>query len=268
MRKFKESLKEYAEKNAPNLLRDYSEENPLSPDKIGASSTQEVIWICPFEHREVESVFKRKRRGYCSVCGPMENGSFAQVYPHLLKFWSKDNTVDPYHIPPTYTGQIRWKCNRGHIHETTIQRKSVNPGCPVCNQKGLALFMLKPELRDEWDSDKNSGINPDSVSAYSHTKYHWKCKNGHSYMAAPSNMMRRNSRCPVCASFGYQCPEAAKEWHPTANDHKTPFDFTVNSQYNAVFLCSECGNKYTSRIAYRAKRQSKYCPNCKKKSDL
>ena len=85
MRKFKESLKEYAEKNAPNLLRDYSEENPLSPDKIGASSTQEVIWICPFEHREVESVFKRKRRGYCSVCGPMENGSFAQV---TLIYWT------------------------------------------------------------------------------------------------------------------------------------------------------------------------------------
>lgn len=268
MRKFRESLKEYAEKNAPNLLRDYAEENPLSPSEIGASSTQEVVWICPFEHRETESVYKRKRRGYCSVCGPNDVGSFAQVHPTLLKYWSKENTVDPHYIPPTYTGQIKWKCKRGHIHETTIQRKVKNPGCPICNQENYSLFKNKPELLEDWDYEKNEGIDPESVSAYSHIKYHWKCKNGHSYKAAPDNLMRHNTRCPICVSFGYLYPEIAKEWHPTANGDKTPFDFTVQSQYNAEFICSKCGSEYTSRIAYRVRRQSEYCSECKKKSDL
>lgn len=268
MRKIKESLSEYAVANAPDLLRDYSKSNSISPDAIGSNSTIEVEWICPYGHTQIESVQKRRRRGYCAVCGPKKAGSFAQNYPKLLPFWSKENAVDPHEIPPTYTLPIKWICEHGHTHESVISRKIKHPYCPICRQKSNTLLTLRPELRADWDEENNGNIDIESLGAYSNIKCHWICKNGHPYKASPAELMHRKSSCPICTTFGYQCPEAAKEWHPTANDHKTPFDFTVNSQYNAVFLCSECGNEYTSRIAYRAKRQSKYCPNCKKKSDL
>lgn len=268
MRKIKESLYEYASLNAPNLLRDYSPNNPLSTKEIGSNSVQEVEWICPYGHVETETVQKRRRRGYCSVCGPKESGSFAQNHPELLPYWSEENTVDPHMIPPTYTLPIKWKCKHGHIHENTISRKIKWPECPICRQEESRLFRLRPELRAEWDETNNAGISPDTLGAYSNVKCHWICKNGHSYEASPAELMRRKTTCPTCASLGFLYPEVAKEWHPTANGDKTPFDVTANSQYNAVFLCSHCNSAYTARVANRIKRQSEYCPECKMKSDL
>ena len=102
MRKFKISLAEYAQtNNLPEVLREYDSSNPLPPSEIGCSSTTEVRWLCAYGHTEIESPFKRLRRGYCSVCGPKKRGSFAQNHPELLQFWSKDNSVKPDEIPPS-----------------------------------------------------------------------------------------------------------------------------------------------------------------------
>lgn len=82
-------------------------------------------------------------------------------------------------------------------------------------------------------------------------------------MAAPEKLMRKAARCPICNSFGFNRPDIIDEWHPTKNGDKTPFDFSVNSQKNAWFICAKCHNEYESRIAYRAKRISPNCPICK-----
>ncbi len=268
MRKFKVSLAEYAKtNNKPEILRDYDPSNSLSPDEIGCASTTEVRWICPHGHTEIESPYKRLKRGYCSVCGPLENGSFAQNHPELLKYWSKENSVLPDEIPPTYSKFIKWKCPKGHTWERRIALQAELNNCPICSHAETSLFKLKPELLSEWDEENNENIAPDSVRAYSKTNYNWKCKNGHSYSASPVKMMRSNVRCPVCSSFGYKHSEAAKEWHPTKNGDKTPFDFPEKAHKDAWFICGNCGSEYQLRIAYKAVRSPNTCPNCKKKSE-
>ena len=72
-------------------------------------------------------------------------------------------------------------------------------------------------------------------------------------MAAPEKLMRKAARCPIYNSFGFNRPDIIDEWHPTKNGAKTPFDFSVNSQKNAWFICAKCHNEYESRVAYRAK---------------
>lgn len=269
MRKFKISLAEYAKKNnKPDILSEYDPSNPLSPTEIGSASTTEVRWICAHGHTEIESPFKRLRRGYCSVCGPKKQGSFAQKHPELLSFWSKDNTVKPDEIPPTYSKFIKWKCSNGHTWERRIALQLKLNSCPICSQKDGYLFTLKPELKVDWDEKSNPNISPDTVRAYSKTQYNWKCSNGHSYVASPEKLMRGSVRCPICASLGYTHPDAAKEWHPTKNGDKTPFDFLEKSHKEAWFICSQCGSEYSLRIAYRANRKTESCPNCKKKSGL
>ncbi len=262
MRKFKTSLADYARaNNLINLLEEYDESNELSPDEIGCNSTQNVQWTCLHGHTEIESVQKRIRRGYCSVCGSKSSGSFAQTHPDMLKFWSKRNAVSPYDIPPTYSKPLLWECSEGHTWERKIHIQLKTNSCPFCKS---SLFVQLPDLLDEWDSEANQGIDPYSVYAYSNTAYSWKCKHGHSYSATPAQLMRRNTRCPICISFGYHYPEAAAEWHPVKNNGKTPFDFTPNSQKNAWFICSNCGQEYVSRIAHRAKRKGIFCPHCYK----
>jgi len=107
-----------------------------------------------------------------------------------------------------------------------------------------------------------------TINAYSNKKYFWKCSEGHSYVAAPEKLMRRNRRCPICTSFGFNQPDAAKEWHPTKNGDLTPYDLPEKSQKEAWFICSKCSSEYSTRIAYRASRKTDNCPYCKEKSGL
>ena len=107
-----------------------------------------------------------------------------------------------------------------------------------------------------------------TVNAYSNKKYFWRCREGHNYVAAPEKLMRRNKRCPICVSFGYVHPDAAKEWHPTKNGDLNPYELSEKSQKEAWFICSKCGSEYNVRIAYRASRKSDNCPYCKEKSSL
>lgn len=266
MRKMSLSLREYCiQNNCKHLIDEFVSTNTYTPDSIGYDSTINIVWMCSYGHVETESPHKRVRRGYCSVCGPKRNGSFAQNYPDLLELWSPDNSVNPDKIPPTYTPLLKWRCEHGHEWMRRISTQLKVGNCPVCAKNKNSLFALAPELLDEWDYEKNINIPPDTIPAYSNNKYFWKCKNGHSYSAAPEKLMRRKARCPICSSFGFQNPEAAKEWHPTKNVG-TPFDYAANSQKTAWFICPKCKEEYESRIAYRASRLSPLCPKCRNKN--
>lgn len=265
MRKMSLSLREYCKQNNCEFLIDeLIPTDEYTPDTIGHNSTVNVKWMCSYGHTEIESPHKRVRRCFCSVCGPKRAGSFAQNYPDLLEIWSPDNTVSPDKIPPTYSLPIKWRCEHGHEWSRRIVAQVSINNCPICAKNEGTLFALIPELLDEWDYEKNINIVPETIPAYSNKKYFWKCKNGHSYSAAPEKLMRRKARCPICSSFGFQRPDAAKEWHPTKNSG-TPFDYAANSQKNAWFICANCHEEYESRIAYRAARTSPLCPKCRRK---
>ena len=59
------------------------------------------------------------------------------------------------------------------------------------------LFTTNPELKDEWDFEENE-IKPAEVTAGSHKKVWWKCKYGHTWVAAINKRVSRNQGCPVC----------------------------------------------------------------------
>lgn len=264
MRNFETSLEQFCEENnLQYLLEEYASDNELSPSQIGAHSKTPVKWICAFGHEETESPFNRLRRGFCSVCGKKRNGSFAQLYPDLLEYWSKKNIVSPERIPPTYSKLVQWKCKHGHTWERRIALQAKLRNCPHCSIKESGFFANRPEMLEEWDYDRNEEIDPHTVSAFSHQKYYWICKNGHSYTESPRQLMRRSARCPVCTSLGFVRPDLISEWHPTKNGSKTPYDYSANSQTVAWFVCQACGQEYSARIALRAKRESRQCPNCR-----
>lgn len=53
-------------------------------------------------------------------------------------------------------------------------------------------------LLDDWDYEKNT-ITPNEISYGSPTKVWWKCKCcGYSWLSAPNNRVRINSKCPKC----------------------------------------------------------------------
>lgn len=264
MRPLKKSLLNYANENKLHiLLRDFSNENPFSPDEIGFDSTKPVIWECSYGHKIIESPHKRVRRGFCPYCGPKQSGSFAQCYPDLLPFWSENNSLKPDKTPPTYTGFIHWKCEHGHEWTRRIPLQEKLKSCPICEMKNNNLFSFRPDLLSHWDKEKNANTQADEVLTFSNKKYYWVCENGHHYTASPEALMRRKNACPICSSAGFTNPDLAKEWHPKKNGTKTPYDFSSSSQKIAWFICSVCGKEYSSRIASRVQRKTDRCIFCR-----
>ena len=263
MRNPAKSLKDYAKENGLDyLIKEYSADNSLAPDQIGHNSTTPVKWVCEFGHETIEPPFKYVRRGYCPICGKLRKGSFAQVYPNLLKYWSNENEVDPYSIPPTYSKPIKWKCSNKHNWERKIPLQAKILTCPHCKSEEGKFFTAHPEMRDQWDAYRNGNIDPESIPAYSNEKFYWMCPNGHSYQAAPEKLMRRKARCPVCSSFGFARPDLIEEWCLEKNGDKTPYDYPAKSKYVAWFTCPFCKEEYTARIANRVK-VGLGCPKCR-----
>ena len=54
------------------------------------------------------------------------------------------------------------------------------------------MVSARPELLNEWDYEKNKGINPEEMFRGSEKRVWWRCKKGHSWKTLISDRVRRN----------------------------------------------------------------------------
>lgn len=135
----------------PNLLKEYSPKNTRNPYSLNPGNKYKAIWVCKEGHEWVASIASRTggKRSGCKKCGSISSAklrslptpfhSFADLYPDLLKEWSRENEVNPYSISvgASSCGPIKWvckDCNYGwstYLKERTGSHKT---GCPRCNK--------------------------------------------------------------------------------------------------------------------------------------
>ncbi len=144
-----------------------------------------------------------------------------------------------------------------------------------------------PELLAEWDYEENAGqFVPESTSVgNSKDKVAWKCKIcNHQWDASPYNRNHLHRGCPMCGrkkrseklrlykfrkgenDLASQRPELLNEWDYEENIGKfSPDEVTVGNAKDKVnWICSACGNKWTSTV-YNRVHQNSGCPECAKK---
>ena len=124
-------------------------------------------------------------------------------------------------------------------------------------------------LINSWDYEKNSNISPESISLGSHKKVFWKCDKGHTWQATPYTRYSLNTGCPFCAGqkvlsgendLQTLYPDIAKEWDYEKNIKK-PSQIRPMDNRKYWWICSECGNSYSSSPSHRVGRNSR-CPKC------
>lgn len=209
----------------PDLAKEWDNERngDLSPDKVTYGSRLTVYWRCPtcgqsypmrISNRTAPS--KQKSSDKCPVCRgqiiiPGYNSLKAKFPAIVEQEWDYDkNDVDPNTIAPHTNKSYYWKCLNGHeSYPARVNNKTSNNGgnCPKCSHQKFSpefsLLKLKPDVANDWDSEKNGGIGADEVSAYSNKFAWWKCsKCGHKWRAKICNR-----------SYGRNCPECAKGHH-------------------------------------------------------
>ena len=200
-----------------------------------------------------------------------EKRPLSLTHPELAK---EADGWDPQQYTFSSKGKFNWECRRGHKYETlmTLRTRSIRAsGCPYCANKKILIGFndfatTHPEIAIEAD-----GWDPKGVTAGSHKKFKWRCKNQHSYEAAVgSRTGKRKTGCPICANQkvlqGYNdlatiSPGLAKEangWDPS----------TVIAGSNKKFLwkCA-LGHSFMATLSARMgndkkNRKGTNCPVC------
>ena len=126
-----------------------------------------------------------------------------------------------------------------------------------------------PNIVDQWDIEKNNGLQPSMVSATSNTKYWWQCEKGHSYMMSPANKILQESGCPICSNhqlltgfndLSTRYPQIANQWDNEKNTPTKACDVMPGSVKKYWWRC-ENGHSYQATPNSRTSN-STGCPIC------
>ncbi|AYV77267.1 MAG: hypothetical protein Barrevirus25_10, partial [Barrevirus sp.] len=162
-------------------------------------------------------------------------------------------------------------------------------GCPFCSGRQVcyhnSLACLKPDLIEQWDYDKNEGIDPRTLSVSSNKMVAWTCPNTCSDDCKHEWSTRIKARtglttltgCPYCAKSGLVCchrkslkylyPELMKQWHKKKNKGIDPSKLKQSSNISVHWLCTEavcgCPHEWECQISQRTSiNDPTGCPGC------
>ena len=207
---------------------------------------------------------------------------------NLMKDWNwNKNTelgLNPNNLTFGSNKKAWWKCNKNHDWFVAIHRKVSRNSCPFCSNRRILsgyndLATLFPHLLEEWDYNKNKGINPNSLSINSVIKVNWKCKFCGNEWITSIRDRTKGTNCPKCASIErgqkkhafhinhngiLDDEELLKEWDYNKNK-KPPHEYTKYSNESVWWKCSKCGYEWKSKIGNRTilKRGCPCCANLK-----
>ena len=253
----------------------------LLPDMIVAHYTKKVWWKCTNGHEWEATPDLRQKYGcpYCSNKRASSDYNLSKIYPNILEEWDySKNIIKPEEVLPVSHKKVWWKCTNGHSYELSISHRINMKQCPICSgkkiEKGINDLATKhPHLIEEWDYEKNEGINPTMISPGTKKKVWWKCGEGHSWLADISMRTYNNTGCPYCSGryaikgvndLETLYPNISLEWDYSKNEKK-PFEYTSKSGEKVWWICSKCGTGFQKRICDRT-NLNRGCPNCKKAS--
>lgn len=203
--------------NFPDIAAEWSHINTLRADEISHKSVVKAEWVCHKGHTYVASVRARTQEGSgCRYCAgylvlPGHN-DLTITHPHIAAEWhpTKNGELNPKNFSQSNDTKIWWQCPdiASHAYLSPINsRTDVRGayGCNICNNRVIQagsndLFTLYPELKLEWNFDKNTTVNPEKIGrSYKH-KVWWKCVKGHEWFASPCVRITstRITKCPHC----------------------------------------------------------------------
>lgn len=187
------------------------------------------------------------------------------------------NTLNPALLTPGSKKRAWFQCEQGHEWEASIQSVITEGcGCPYCAGKRAIsgindLATVRPEILQEWDFEKNSEFDPETILPSSHRKVWWKCELGHSWEARIFSRTKENgSQCPYCtgklvlAGFNDLAtlkPKIAEEWYQPLNGELTAEAVTIQSNKKVWWQCAE-GHVWQAAVYSRTRKKASGCPVC------
>ncbi|MBO5889025.1 MAG: zinc-ribbon domain-containing protein, partial [Clostridia bacterium] len=125
----------------PTLVKEwnYEKNGELKPEDFLPNSGKKVWWKCNHGH-EWQAIIKSRNYGSgCPYCAGQKviqgRNDLATVNPKLAREWNskKNGDLKPEDFMPYSNKKVWWKCEKGHMWQATIARRSNGSGCPYCS---------------------------------------------------------------------------------------------------------------------------------------
>ncbi len=217
--------------------------------------------------------------------------SVAFRHPALLLEWhpTKNRGGETlFDVTPGSGLRAWWQCQNDpwHVWQTTVKLRVDGLGCKVCNKrKALSppLLSARMDLALEWHPDRNGALGPGDVSELSHQVVWWRClrNRAHAWRSSVRQRTVNGTGCPFCsgrkvrpisrepvhsALLSVECPDIAREWHPTKNGDSKPEEFAAGSSFRAWWRCGrDPRHEWATKISQRTRR-GHGCPACSRRA--
>ena len=177
------------------------------PKLVMAGSGKKLKWKCKESHSWIAQVASRSLAGAtCPVCSNLKTLSgFNDLLTTNSKIALEADGWDPGEISTGSNKIFDWKCSKGHNWRTSPNKRvSGKTNCPICSgHKVLPGFndleTINPSLAKE-----ASGWDPSKFTTSSGVKVKWRCKEGHTWIAAIYSRSAGNkTNCPTCSISGF-----------------------------------------------------------------
>lgn len=196
---------------------------------------------------------------------------------YLVQEWSPNNIFSIDDVSRGSMKIINWVCSQGHEWSSAFySRFGLGSGCPFCSGRNPThekqLLVCFPQLKDEWDFQKNT-INPNIVSSGSSRLVNWVCKNNpnHTWRTSVINRTKANypTGCPFCS--GKKADENTNILKKFPILIKNEFDYAKNQDIDVKTILPKshksvwwiCKNNHSWKATFASRTNSKSgCPHC------
>lgn len=254
----------------PEIAKKWIDSTVL-PSDVTFGSGQKVLWDCGHGH-----IYRRKVREIvngvsCRGCYDKKRVAHIPLLRNtdLFSELVSPVTKEAHELHAQSTKKLCWRCDEGHIYESTVKNRSLGRGCPYCS--GARVLPGVNSFSDVFPHAVSFLVSPSDGTGFtagSFKKVEWRCAEGHRFekeVCYVSGILRRGGEiCPVCSNrrihIGYndlrtRFPDLMDEWAD-----KTSPEESMNSGASVLWRCSK-EHEWRSSPHDRARRGSG-CPRC------
>lgn len=179
----------------------------LTPDQVLTHSPTKIWWICESGHEYQAAPLSRRTTGcpFCAGWELAEGESLADLFPSISAEWHPTRNGDrlPSSVRPRSSENAWWICPNGHSFQCLVRNRTrLGVNCGVCCGRQIdgtnSIATAMPHILDQWDYDKNIGLDPAQIYFRNKTLgIWWKCAQGHSWKVN-AGYRAKGSSCPHC----------------------------------------------------------------------
>ena len=184
----------------PNLAKEADGWDPKSV--IGGSAVLRD-WKCKLGHKYQAKVSSRDASNTgCPYCANQKIltgfNDLNTTHPNLA---SQADGWDPTKVISS-SKRVNWICPQGHKTAASITNRKSGSDCRVCTNQEVLFGFNDLETKFPRIASEADGWDPRKFFPKSNARKHWKCSEGHVWVATIGSRTGLSAGCPTCAPGG------------------------------------------------------------------